>query len=59
MREAHLIVVLKDGEVAEQGTHQALFDRGGIYRGIYELQLRPGEELMLDAAIAADNGGDG
>ena len=59
VREAHLIVVLKDGEVAEQGTHQALFDRGGIYRGIYELQLRTGEELMLDAAIAADNGGDG
>ena len=29
----------------------------GIYRDIYELQLRPQEEVLLDAAIPA--GGDG
>ncbi len=58
VREAHLIVVLKDGEVVEQGTHAELMDLQGIYRNIYELQLRPQEELLLDAAVAGDNGGD-
>ena len=58
VRNADLIVVLKDGEAAEQGTHQELLSCRGIYRDIYELQLRPQEELMLDAAIAGDGGGD-
>ena len=57
VREADLIVVLKEGEVAEQGTHEELMLRGGIYRNIYELQLRPQEELLLDAAVASDDGG--
>ena len=59
VREADLIVVLKDGEVAEQGTHQELMARSGMYRDIYELQLRPQEELLLDAAVTGDNGGAG
>ena len=59
VRDADLIVVLKDGEVAQQGTHNELMARGGMYRDIYELQLRPQEELLLDAAIASDDGGDG
>ena len=58
VRDADLIVVLKDGEVAQQGTHNELMARGGMYRDIYELQLRPQEELLLDAAIASDDGGD-
>ena len=58
VRDANLIVVLKDGVVAQQGTHEALMVQGGMYRDIYELQLRPQEELLLDAAIASDDGGD-
>ncbi len=58
VRDADLIVVLKDGVVAQQGTHEALMVQGGMYRDIYELQLRPQEELLLDAAIASDDGGD-
>ena len=57
VREAHLIVVLKDGEVVEQGTHAELIARRGVYWNIYELQLRPQEELLLDAAVVGDNGG--
>jgi len=57
VREADQILVLKDGEVVERGTHQDLISRRGIYQEIYELQLRPQEELMLDAAIPGDNGG--
>ncbi len=55
---ADLILVLKDGEIVEQGTHQELLDRKGIYREIYELQLRPQEEVLLDASVSDDGGGD-
>ena len=58
VRDADLILVLKDGEIVEQGTHQELIARQGTYQDIYELQLRPQEDIMLDASIASDNGGD-
>jgi ATP-binding cassette subfamily B protein len=58
VREADQILVLKDGEIAEQGTHQELMSQRGIYQNIYELQLRPQEEVLLDAALAGDDGGD-
>ncbi len=56
VREADLIVVLKDGQIAEQGTHEELLAAKGIYRNIYELQLQPQEEMLLDAAITPDSG---
>jgi ABC-type multidrug transport system fused ATPase/permease subunit len=59
VREAHLILVMRDGEIVEQGSHEELMAQRGIYRDIYEIQLRPQEEMLLDAAITAgDNGGD-
>jgi ATP-binding cassette subfamily B protein len=58
VREAHQILVLQDGEIVERGSHQQLIARPGIYRDIYQLQLLPQEEMMLDAAIVSDSGGD-
>ena len=58
VRDADLILVLKDGQIAEQGGHEELMVKAGIYRDIYDLQLRPQEELLLDAALTADRGGD-
>ena len=63
VREADLILVLRDGEIVEQGTHLELMARRGIYRDIYELQLTPQEETMLDVTlkgrgIAGGDGGD-
>ena len=58
VREADVILVLNDGEIVERGNHRELITRGGIYQNIYELQLRPQEEVMLDATIAGDDGGD-
>ncbi len=58
VRQADLILVLREGEIVERGTHQALMARRGLYRDIYELQLRPQEEMLLDAAVAKDNGGE-
>ena len=43
VKNAHKVVVLKDGAVIEEGTHKELLQRGGEYRQIYDLQLRPQE----------------
>jgi ABC-type multidrug transport system fused ATPase/permease subunit len=51
VREADLILVLQDGEIVEQGTHRDLIGQGGIYQDIYELQLLPQEERLLDVAV--------
>ena len=59
VRQADLILVLKDGEIVEQGNHQELMAKGGNYREIYDLQLRPQEEVLLDATISGDDGGNG
>ena len=45
VRKADKIVVLEDGEIAEEGSHEDLMERGGLYRRIYDLQLRPQEEV--------------
>ncbi len=58
VREADQILVLKEGKIAEQGNHVELMAKGGIYRDIYELQLRPQEEVLLDASLVGGDGGD-
>jgi hypothetical protein len=50
VRRADLILVLQDGEIVEQGTHDELMLQHSLYRDIYELQLRPQEEILLDGA---------
>ncbi|MCS6848497.1 MAG: ABC transporter ATP-binding protein [Anaerolineae bacterium] len=43
IKHADKIVVLKDGKVAEEGTHEQLYARGGEYRALYDLQFRDQE----------------
>ena len=57
VRDADHIIVLERGRIVEQGTHEQLDAAAGIYHEILELQLRPQEELMLDAALTAETGG--
>jgi ATP-binding cassette subfamily B multidrug efflux pump len=38
-REANRIIVLADGSIAEQGTHDELVARGGIYAEMYRKQM--------------------
>jgi len=40
VRRAQRIVVLTEGGIAEQGTHEALMVRGGIYASLHDTQLR-------------------
>ena len=51
VREADQILVLDQGVIAERGSHHELIRKGGIYQSIYELQLRPQEEVLLEAAV--------
>ena len=53
VREADQILVLDKGAIAERGSHEELIRKGGIYQSIYELQLRPQEEVLLEAAVPA------
>jgi len=39
IQEADLILVMRDGQVIEQGRHQALLDRKGFYSELYESQF--------------------
>ena len=38
--KADRILVVKDGQIAESGTHEELLARGGTYRELYETQFR-------------------
>ncbi|MGM0502913.1 MAG: ABC transporter ATP-binding protein [Bacillota bacterium] len=37
---ADRIVVLEDGQIVEQGTHDQLLDKSGVYSGLYQAQLK-------------------
>ncbi|MBS1570847.1 MAG: ABC transporter ATP-binding protein [Bacteroidetes bacterium] len=38
IQKADLIVVMERGEIVEQGTHQELMDKNGVYRKLVDLQ---------------------
>lgn len=39
IREADMILVMRDGDIVEQGTHHELLDRGGFYAELYNSQF--------------------
>ncbi|HEX8924775.1 MAG TPA: ABC transporter ATP-binding protein [Terriglobales bacterium] len=39
IRDADVIFVVQDGGIAEQGNHEELMKKGGIYAGLHELQF--------------------
>ncbi|MCL1878530.1 MAG: ABC transporter ATP-binding protein/permease [Defluviitaleaceae bacterium] len=39
IRSADLILVMKDGDIAEQGTHDELIAAGGVYENLYHSQF--------------------
>ena len=41
IRNASLILVMKDGKIIEQGTHDELLARGGFYNKLYNSQFQP------------------
>jgi ABC-type multidrug transport system fused ATPase/permease subunit len=49
---ADLVLVLDQGRIAESGTHADLIQQDGLYRKIYELQLKPAEEYRASKGVA-------
>lgn len=45
LKNADLILVVQDGQIAERGLHEELLAAGGPYSEIYELQLKDQEEF--------------
>ncbi len=39
VKNADKIIILENGEIAEQGTHNQLITQGGVYKNLYEQQL--------------------
>jgi ATP-binding cassette subfamily B protein len=46
VREADLIVVIRDGRVTERGTHDDLMARGGTYAQLFDLQAAGYQEAV-------------
>ena len=59
--KADCILVVKDGRIAEQGTHEELLAQGGVYRELFDTQF--GQVLSRSSAagagVGASTSGDG
>jgi len=49
VKSADQILVLQDGRIVERGRHDELIRRDGLYRQIYDLELRDQEEALEKA----------
>ena len=45
IRDADLILVMKDGDIIEQGNHEALMEQNGFYANLYNSQFEGDSEL--------------
>ncbi|AMX98854.1 ABC transporter ATP-binding protein [Mesorhizobium ciceri] len=45
LKHADRILFVDKGEIVERGTHQELLARRGRYKALYDLQLRPGDDI--------------
>ncbi len=49
IRDAECILVINDGRIIEQGTHEQLLEQQGFYEQLYNAQFRRQERLMRQA----------
>jgi subfamily B ATP-binding cassette protein MsbA len=40
IRNAHRIIVIQDGRIVEEGTHDTLLPMGGVYKMLYDMQFQ-------------------
>ena len=56
IRRANAIFVVKNGKIAESGTHEQLLQAGGLYTLLHELQFNHEDELSMLAPDEAAAG---
>jgi ABC-type multidrug transport system fused ATPase/permease subunit len=57
VRQANQILVLDKGRIVQRGRHTELLEQPGLYRQIYDLQLRDQERFQEEMeAIKAQKG---
>ena len=54
--KADRILVVKDGVIAEQGSHEELLEQGGTYKELYETQFRQAIESEAQRTSDEENG---
>ena len=60
VKNADVILVMKEGRIVQQGVHEELVDVPGPYQEIYELQLRPQEvDVNGGGTLSPDGNGVG
>ena len=52
IQDCDKIVVLKDGVVAEEGAHDALMRRGGLYADLHRIQFESPAPEIKAASVA-------
>lgn len=59
MQDAHRIIVISHGQVAEQGSHDELLEAGGAYAALVRRQLarQPSTPSLAASASAASLSG--
>jgi ABC-type multidrug transport system fused ATPase/permease subunit len=53
IRHADVIFVIKDCELVEQGTHDALMASNGVYAELHRIQTPEGAVLSTDQPVAS------
>ncbi len=46
IRNADMILVMKDGDIIEQGNHEELLAQNGFYADLYNSQFEEAEEAL-------------
>jgi len=51
VRNADRILVIDKGRIVEEGSHEELMRKGGLYHHLYEMQFKEPEEVGNELAI--------